>query len=145
VAFIPRPVIVGFTNGIAVLIASTQIRDFFGLQLPAVPGSFWPRLVALAEHARSFSPTTTALAVGALVCMLAWNRVVRAIPGYIVVLLAGTVVVVALKLPVETIGSRFGGIPRGWPPLILPKFHVSLIPTLASPALTIALLGAMDR
>ena len=144
VSFIPRPVVVGFTNGIAVLIASTQIRDFFGLQLTAVPGSFWPRMLALAEQARTFSPPTTALAVGALVCILVWNRFVRGIPGYIVVLLAGTVAVVALKLPVETIGSRFGGIPRGWPPLIIPTFHVSLIPTLASPALTIALLGAME-
>jgi sulfate permease, SulP family len=145
VSFIPRPVVVGFTNGIAVLIASTQIRDFFGLQLTAVPGSFWPRMLALAEQARTFSPPTTALAVGALVCILVWNRFVRGIPGYIVVLLAGTVAVVALKLPVETIGSRFGGIPRGWPPLIIPTFHVSLIPTLASPALTIALLARWNR
>jgi SulP family sulfate permease len=144
VTFIPRPVVVGFTNGIAVLIASTQIRDFFGVQITAVPGSFWPRLIALAEHARTFSPATTALAVAALVGILAWNRFVRGIPGYIVVLLAGTVVVAALKLPVETIGSRFGGIPRGWPPLVVPRFHVSLIPTLASPALTIALLGALE-
>jgi MFS superfamily sulfate permease-like transporter len=89
VSFIPRPVVVGFTNGIAVLIASTQLRDFFGLQLTTVPGSFWPRMLALAEQARTFSPPTTALAVGALVCILVWNRFVRGIPGYIVVLLAG--------------------------------------------------------
>src|ERR1700733_8985230 len=114
VTFIPRPVVVGFTNGIAVLIASTQIRDFFGVQLATVPGPFWPRLVALAQHASTFSPATTALAIGALVCLLAWNRFVGRIPGYIVVLLVGTVMVAALKLPVETIGSRFGGIPRGW-------------------------------
>jgi SulP family sulfate permease len=144
VTFIPRPVVVGFTNGIAVLIASTQIRDFFGLQLATVPGPFWPRLVALARHARTFSPTTTALAVVALLCIVGWNRFVRRIPGYIVVLLAGTVAVLVLKLPIETIGSRFGGIPRGWPPLVIPKFHANLIPTLASPALTIALLGAME-
>jgi SulP family sulfate permease len=144
VTFIPRPVVVGFTNGIAVLIASTQIRDFFGVQLATVPGPFWPRLVALVEHADTFSSATTTLAVMALICVLAWNRFVRRIPGYIVVLLAGTATVVALKLPVETIGSRFGGIPRGWPPLVLPTFHVGLIPTLASPALTIALLGAME-
>jgi SulP family sulfate permease len=144
VTFIPRPVVVGFTNGIAVLIASTQIRDFFGVQLATVPGPFWPRLVALVEHADTFSSATTTLAVMALIGVLAWNRLVRRIPGYIVVLLAGTATVMALKLPVETIGSRFGGIPRGWPPLALPKFHVGLIPTLASPALTIALLGAME-
>ena len=144
VTYIPRPVIVGFTNGIAVLIASTQIRDFFGVQLTTVPGAFWPRIVALAEHARTASAATTALAVIALVVMIVWNRFVRRIPGYIVVLLAGTAIVAAFKLPVETIGSRFGGIPRGWPPLVVPKFHLSLIPTLASPALTIALLGALE-
>jgi len=69
---------------------------------------------------------------------------VRRVPGYIGVLLAGTFVVAVLKLPVETIGSRFGGIPRGWPPMVIPKFHIGLIPTLASPALTIALLGALE-
>jgi len=144
VSFIPRPVVVGFTNGIAVLIASTQIRDFFGVHLAAVPGAFWPRLVALAEHARTLSPPTTALAVTALVTIILWNRFVGRVPGYIVVLLAGTAAVALLNLPVETIGSRFGGIPRGWPPLVIPRFHVALIPTLASPALTIALLGALE-
>jgi SulP family sulfate permease len=144
VTYIPRPVIVGFTNGIAVLIASTQIRDFFGLQLATVPGAFWPRMVALAEHAGTASAATTVLAVVALVTMMVWNRFVRRIPGYIVVLLAGTALVAAFQLPVETIGSRFGGIPPGWPPLVLPAFHLSLVPTLASPALTIALLGALE-
>src|SRR6478672_976611 len=144
VTYIPRPVIVGFTNGIAVLIASTQLRDFFGVHLASVPGAFWPRMVALVEHAGSFSPAATVLAIAALVTMALWNRWVHRIPGYIVVLLAGTAIVTALKLPVETIGSRFGGIPTGWPPLVIPRFHVHLIPTLASPALTIALLGALE-
>ncbi|MGH9143998.1 MAG: SulP family inorganic anion transporter [Vicinamibacterales bacterium] len=144
VSYIPRPVIVGFTNGIAVLIASTQIRDFFGVTMSAVPGAFWPRLVALMEHARTISPAATSLACAALVSMLVWNRLVRRVPGYIVVLLVGTALVAAFNLPVETIGSRFGGIPRGWPPLVVPAFHVGLIPTLASPALTIALLGALE-
>lgn len=144
VTYIPRPVIVGFTNGIAVLIASTQLRDFFGVRLESVPGSFWPRIRALAEHVSTMSVPTTVLALVALVVLLSWNRYIRRVPGYIVVLLAGTALVAALKIPVETIGSRFGGIPRGWPPLVIPKFHISLIPTLASPALTIALLGALE-
>ena len=144
VSYIPRPVIVGFTNGIAVLIASTQIRDFFGVQLSSVPGEFWPRMVALAGHARTASAATTSMAVIALVVMIVWNRFVRRVPGYIVVLLTGTAIVAAFQLPVETIGSRFGGIPRGWPPMVVPKFHLRLIPTLASPALTIALLGALE-
>src|SRR4051794_21048303 len=134
VSYIPRPVIVGFTNGIAVLIASTQIRDFFGLQLTTVPGAFWPRMVALAEHGSSFSPVATVLAIAALGTMLVWNRLLRRVPGYIVVLLVGTAVVAVLGLHVDPTGSRFGGIPRGWPPLVVPKFHAYLIPTLASPA-----------
>ena len=144
VTYIPRPVIVGFTNGIAVLIASTQIRDFFGIQLSTVPGAFWPRVTELAEHARSFSPEATVVASLALVLVLVWNRLVPRVPGYIVVLLIGTVAVAVLKLPIETIGSRFGGIPQGWPPLVVPKFRLGLIPALASPALTIAILGAVE-
>jgi SulP family sulfate permease len=144
VTYIPRPVIVGFTNGIAVLIASTQIRDFFGVPLTTVPGAFWPRMVALAGHARELSPATTTLAAAALVFMIVWNRFVRRVPAYIVALLGGTLVVAVFQLPVETIGSRFGGIPRGWPPLVVPAFHLGLIPTLAAPALTIALLGALE-
>jgi SulP family sulfate permease len=144
VTFIPRPVVVGFTNGIAVLIASTQIRDFFGLQLDAVPGAFWPRMVALSEHARTFSPPATALAIGAVVCILVWNRFVRAIPGYIVVLLAGTVAVLALKLPVETIGSRFGGIPHGLPVPHLPAITAPKLVAILPTALSFTLLGGIE-
>ena len=112
VRYIPRPVIVGFTNGIAVLIASTQIRDFFGLKMTTVPGAFWPRLVELAGQASTWSPAATGLACLALVTMLVWNRFVGRIPGYIVVLLAGTAIVATLKLPVETIGAALAAFRR---------------------------------
>ena len=144
VRFIPRPVVVGFTNGIAVLIASTQIRDYFGIQLADVPGHFWPRLVALARHADTFSPAATLLATVSLALLLVWNRLAPRVPGYIVALLGGTILVIAMKLPVETIGTRFGGIPGGWPAFEVPKFHADLIPLLVSPALTVAMLGAIE-
>jgi SulP family sulfate permease len=144
VRFIPRPVVVGFTNGIAVLIASTQIRDFFGIGLADVPGHFWPRLVALAHHAHTMSAVATLLAAGSLALLLVWNRMFPRLPGYIVALLAGTTLVLALGLPVETVGTRFGGIPGGWPPFAVPKFRADLIPILVSPALTVAMLGAIE-
>src|SRR5437762_7119632 len=87
VKFIPRPVVIGFTNGIAVLIASTQLRDFFGVDLPSVPGEFWPRLVALASHARSFSPQATAVAVVTLAIIIAAMRFAPRLPGSILALI----------------------------------------------------------
>ena len=123
VKFIPRPVIVGFTNGIAILIASTQIKDFFGLRTGPVPGDFLGRMDVLAEAARTISPESTLLALGALALIVLIMRFVRRIPGYIVALFAGTLLVVALHLPVETIGTRFGGIPSGFPRFRLPVFN----------------------
>jgi SulP family sulfate permease len=144
VKFIPRPVVVGFTNGIAVLIASTQIKDFFGLSLAAVPGEFYERMEALAGAAPTFSPTTTALGAATLALILGWNRLGTRVPGTIVALLLGTAAVVTLTLPVETIGSRFGGIPSGLPSFDVPTFRPRLLFKLLSPALTVALLGAIE-
>src|SRR5262245_18651409 len=127
VRFIPRPVVVGFTNGIAVLIASTQIRDFFGLRMDEVPGEFLPRLRALAAQAGTWSPEATALACGALALVILTNRLTKRIPGSIVALGLGTIVVVVLHLGVDTIGTRFGGIPSGLPSLQLPRFRPELI------------------
>src|SRR5216110_963664 len=83
VRFIPRPVVIGFTNGIAVLIASTQLRDFFGIDLQTVPGEFWPRIVALASHARTFSPQATVVALVTLAIIVAVVRFVPRLPGSI--------------------------------------------------------------
>src|ERR1700688_455693 len=113
VKYIPRPVVVGFTNGIAVIIASTQIKDFFGLKVGKVPGEFLARMETLARNFRTFSPLETALGVFALIVILLFMRFVKRVPGYIVALFAGTALVVLLKLPVETIGTRFGGLPAG--------------------------------
>ena len=144
VKFLPRPVVIGFTNGIAVLIASTQIRDFLGLRLDRVPAEFLPRLEALARHLDTVNPAAAILGVVALAAIVVLRRAVPAIPGAIVALVAGTAAVMALGLPVETIGSRFGGIPGGFPAPHFPEFHAALIPTLIQPALTVAMLGAIE-
>jgi sulfate permease, SulP family len=144
VRFIPRPVVVGFTNGIALVIASTQIRDFFGLQVGRVPGEFVPRLRVLLAHAPTWSPAATALAALTLVAMIVAIRVIPRVPPYILALVGGTAAVALLGLNVETIGSRFGGIPGGLPAVHLPAFRPDLALTLLSPALTVAMLGAIE-
>ena len=144
VKFIPRPVVVGFTNGIAVLIASTQIKDFFGLKVDKVPGEFLARIEILARNFRSFSPQETSLGGVALVMILVFMRYVKRVPGYIVALFAGTALVMIFKLPVETIGTRFGGIPSGFPGIKIPHFHFDMLRPLISPAITVAMLGAIE-
>jgi len=144
VKFIPRPVVIGFTNGIAVLIASTQIKDFFGLHLDKVPGVFSLRVEALARNFHTLSYAATALAVFTLFTLIICRSVSARIPGPIVALLLGTLAVYLFKLPVETIGTRFGGIPSGLPHLVIPKFRTDLIHGLLGPAFTVAMLGAIE-
>ena len=144
VRFIPRPVVVGFTNGIAILIASTQIRDLLGLRLDAVPGDFVPRMRALATHLHTWSPAAVALAAGTVTIIVLMNRVAKQVPGSIVALFLGTAAVAALGWNVETIGTRFGGIPAGMPPIHLPVFRPDLIGGLIMPAVTVAMLGAIE-
>ncbi|PYV79631.1 MAG: sodium-independent anion transporter [Acidobacteria bacterium] len=145
VKFIPRPVVVGFTNGIAVLIASTQIKDFFGLQLAKVPGEFWLRMKALAASSPTWSARATLLAVCTVAVMLLCRAFSNRIPGPIVAMLGATVAANLLKLPVETIGTRFvGGIPSGLPHLVIPHWHARLVTGLLGPAFTVAMLGAIE-
>ena len=144
VKFIPRPVVLGFTNGIAVLIASTQIKDFFGLHLDKVPGEFWLRMKALAASFPTWSSKATALAAGTVAAMLICRAISGRIPGPIVAMLGATVAAYLLKLPVETIGTRFGGIPSGLPHLVVPAWHARLVHGLLGPAFTVAMLGAIE-
>ena len=144
VRFIPRPITIGFTNGIAVLIASTQIKDFLGLPIDHPAGAFIPRLREIASNAPSWSPTATAVGVSSLLLLIGMARFSRRIPGTILVLVLGTAAVTLLGLTVDTIGSRFGGIPGGLPDVRVPNLRLELIPPLLSPALTIAMLGAIE-
>jgi SulP family sulfate permease len=145
VKFIPRPVVIGFTNGIALVIASTQLKDFTGITVPGgVPGEFVGRLESLVMHADTLSVPTTALGVGVVLLIVGWNRLMPRVPGYIVAMVAGTAVVALAGLPVETVGSRFGGIPAGLPDFQMPRFRPDLILQLLSPTLTVAMLGAIE-
>ena len=145
VRFIPRPVVIGFTNGIALVIASTQIKDLLGIEVAgAIPGELLPRLALLVENAGRSSIETASLGFGALALILVWNRLVPRVPGYVVALLAGSLLAGALGLSVDTIGTRFGGIPAGLPEFQMPRFRADLVLTLLSPTLTIAMLGAIE-
>ena len=144
VKFIPRPVVIGFTNGIAILIASTQIKDFFGLHLAKVPSDFWLRMKALAAASPTWSLQATAMAAGTVAVIVLCRIISNRIPGAIVAMLAATVTAFLLKLPVETIGTRFGGIPGGLPHFALPQWHARLVPGLLGPAFTVAMLGAIE-
>ena len=144
VKFIPRPVVLGFTNGIAVLIASTQIKDFFGLHLEKVPGEFWLRMKALAASAPTWSWRATLVAVCTVAVMLLCRAISGRIPGPIVAMLGSTVAAYLLKFRIETIGTRFGGIPSGLPHMLIPRWHATMVHGLLGPAFTVAMLGAIE-
>jgi sulfate permease, SulP family len=144
VKFIPRPVTIGFTNGIALLIASTQIKDFFGLTTPAVPSEFVERLMVLIDHVGTVHWPAVTVASGSLAVILFFPRLVRRVPGSIVALFAAAAIVALFRLPVETIGSKFGGIPTGFPSVSVPQFRPELILPLLPSALTVALLAAVE-
>ena len=144
VRFIPRMVVIGFTNGIAILIASTQIKDFFGLRTGAVPSEFLPRIRLLVANFATFNPAALGLGIGTLAIILILPRFTRRIPPSIVALLVCTGISVLFHLPIETIGSKFGGIPRGFPPFALPNFHSEHFLPLIPSAFTVALLAALE-
>src|SRR2546427_7744970 len=144
VKYFPRPVVVGFTNGIAILIASTQIRDLFGLRMDHVPGDFFHRMKAFAQAANTVSWQATAVAFASLAIMIFCLKYAKRVPGAIIVTFGATLTVPLLHLPVETIGTRFGGIPSGLPTFAFPHLHYEVFRQLLSPAFTVAMLGAIE-
>ena len=144
VRYFPRPVVVGFTNGIAILIASTQIRDFFGLRMEHVPGDFFHRMGAIAENFYTLNWAATSVGIVSLLVMIVCLRFFKRIPGAIVVCFGSIAAVSFFHIPVETIGTRFGGIPSGLPHVVVPKLQPSLLLHLLSPAVTVAMLGAIE-
>src|SRR5215469_10348419 len=144
VKYFPRPVVVGFTNGIAILIASTQIRDLFGLRMEHVPGDFFHRMGALAENFHTLNWVATILGFTSLAVMILCARFLKRVPGAILVCFGATAAVAVFHLPVETIGTRFGGIPSGLPHLAVPHLQPALLLHLLSPAVTVAMLGAIE-
>lgn len=144
ISFIPRPVVVGFTNGIAVIIASTQIRDFFGLTIPEMPGEFAGRMAAVGRHFGTLDWSATAVATATLAVLVFCLVRKTKIPGSILALLGGTLVVALFGIAVDTIDSRFHGIPSGLPSFHIPAFRADLVLTLLPPAFTVAMLGGIE-
>jgi SulP family sulfate permease len=144
VKYIPRPVTIGFTNGIAVLIASTQIKDFLGIQTGVIRSEFLPRMRLLAESLGSAHWLALLIATGSLAIILLLSRFAKRVPGSIVALVLATIAVAAFGLPVETIGSKFGGIPTGLPHVSLPELRPELIIPLLPAAATVAMLAAIE-
>jgi SulP family sulfate permease len=143
--YFPRPLIIGFTNGIAVLIALSEIKDFLGLDTPALPAEFFHKMATLwlALPTLDFITLTLAL-VSALFIWFYPKAWAQRVPSPIVALALGTAMVAWLGLPVETIGSRFGGIPQGLPDFVMPQITLGDLRHLIMPAFTIALLGAIE-
>ena len=144
VKFIPRPIVIGFTNGIALLIASTQIKDFFGLKVGEVPSEFLARLKTLGVYFHTLDMRTLVLAAMSLAVILLVPKLFPRLPGSIVALVLATSAVMIFGIPVATIGSKFGGIPAGLPVFDIPKFRPDLLLPLLPSALTVAILAAVE-
>ena len=155
IRFIPVAVVIGFTNGIAVLIMLSQVKDFLGLKITTMPADFFGILSALAASLHSLNLAALLVALGSLSLLVGWMRLGRrldntpyqwlsALPGSIIALLFATLATVGLSLPVETIGSKFGGIPAALPQLHWPEFSWDSARFLFMPTLTLALLGAIE-
>lgn len=144
VKYIPQPVVTGFTAGIAVIIFSSQVKDLLGLSIDKVPAEFIEKWVAFWEHRDSLDPVTLAVAAGSLAVILGLRRVAPRLPGFLVAVGGGALAVWALGLPVDTIGSRFGGIPSSLPVPVWPSVPWSRIPELVPSAFTIAFLAGVE-
>ena len=144
IKFIPHPVVTGFTSGIALIIAVGQLRDFLGLRMEEVPADFIEKLAAYSHAAPTFNPSALLIGGVSLLILIAWPRLSRRVPGPFVVLIVATLLVRLLDLQVETIGSRFGELSARLPRPALPDFKLSEIDVLIAPAITIALLAAIE-
>ena len=161
VRYVPVSIVIGFTNGIAVLIGLSQVKDFLGLDTPKMPADFFAQIGVLVAQAHTVNPWAVAIAVSSLVVVVLWpksytmptapvgalaraRRIAAHLPGTVVVLVGATLAVTLLELPVETIGSRFGGIPQALPAFALPEFSWGTVKQLVVPTVTIALLGAIE-
>jgi len=163
VRYMPITIVIGFTNGIAVLIALSQVRDLLGLKIDKLPGDFFAQIHAFASNIHTFNPYAFAIGLACLGGLFLWPRLfspgsllpaqvlegitlrtASRMPGPILALVTLTIVAYVLKLPVETIGSRFGKIPQGVPTLALPPFSWESAKQLFIPTITIALLGAVE-
>ena len=144
IKYIPYPVTVGFTAGIALIIATGQVRDLLGLHMEKVPAEFIEKVVAYSKHAGSVAPIAAMIGIATVVIVFLWPWATQRVPGPLVAILVTTAAVQLLNLPVETIGSRFGSVSGALPHLRIPHVEWRMIPALVSPAITIALLAGIE-
>jgi SulP family sulfate permease len=161
VRYIPVTIIIGFTNGIAVLIGLSQVKDLLGLSIDKLPADFFTQIGLLTRHLHTLNPVALGIGAACLALVVVWPksytmpldsigwrhrlyRLAAHVPGTIVALVLATVATAMLSLPVETIGSRFGGIPQTLPDLQLPPFSWDSAKQLVIPTLTLAMLGAIE-
>ncbi len=144
IKYIPHPLIVGFTSGIALIIFSSEIKDFFGLKMEAVPPDFLQKWLAYFNHFNVVNISALLIGLATVLIIVFLSKVTHRIPGALVAILICTTAVVVFHLPVETIGSRFGAIQGGIPKPVVDHIDLTAIQHLVHPAFTIALLGAIE-
>jgi SulP family sulfate permease len=144
IKYIPEPVVTGFTAGIAVIIFTSQLKDLFGLSMSREPADFFDKLPALWAARHTFDPATLAVALGALALIVALRRAAPKLPGFLIAVLAASVVATVIGLPIDTIGSRFGGIPHGLPRPHWPDIGLGQMIALLPSAFTIAFLAGVE-
>ena len=144
IKFVPSPLVTGFTSGIAVIIFSSQVKDFLGLRMGDVPANFFEKVVAFGRNIGTVSTSSLGVALLSLLIIMLWPRVNRRIPGAFVALIATTALVQLAGIDVETVGSRFGTISATIPTPVLPRLGIEEWTALVTPAFSIALLGAVE-
>lgn len=144
IKFVPTPLVTGFTSGIAVIIFSSQVKDFLGLEMGDVPANFLEKIGAYSGHIRSVNPAALGVAALSLAIILAWPRINRRIPGPFVALIVSTAIVQIAGIDVETVGSRFGTLNATIPAPVMPHLGIADLTALVTPAFSIALLGAVE-
>jgi sulfate permease, SulP family len=144
IKFIPYPLVVGFTSGIALVIFSSQVKDFLGLEMGAIPAAFTGKWSAYFEHIHTVNFYAAGIAAGTILLVVLFSKLAPRVPGSLVAILLSSAAVLLFQLPVETIGSRFGQIPSSLPSPVIPNLDFDTIKELIRPAFAIALLGGIE-
>ena len=144
IKFIPHPLIIGFTTGIALIIFSSQMKDFFGLNMGSVPSDFLSKWIKYGQNVNAINWYAFALSAGTCLLCFLWPKISRVIPGSLIAIILATIVVQFFDLPVETVSTRFGNINSSFPHPSVPHVDLETVQNLVQPAFTIALLGAIE-
>ncbi|WP_297427813.1 SulP family inorganic anion transporter [Clostridium sp.] len=144
IKYIPQTITIGFTAGIAITLMTTQVKDFLGLQINNVPAEFFEKWQSYCLNIRSLNIWSLIVGIGSIVIMITWPKINKTIPGSMIALIATTVFVKALNIPIETIGSRFQDISSAIPVPLFPNLNIDVINKLFAPAMTIAILAALE-